>query len=83
MTIEELIVYGKKYVHSHEAKMLLSSVLGYDSLELLNYLHKKVDNDLVDKYKKMIDARVNNYPLQYILGDVIFYGYRFVINKNV
>ena len=83
MTVEELIVYGKKYVHSHEAKMLLSSILGYDSLELLNYLDVIVDDEQVDKYKRMIDARVNNYPLQYILGDVIFHGYKFIINENV
>lgn len=83
MTIEELIVYGKKYLHSHEVKMLLSSVLGYDSLELLNHLDNIVSDELVEKYKKLVNARVNNYPLQYILGDVIFYGYRFVINENV
>ena len=35
MTIEELIIYGKKYIHSIEAKMLLASVTGYDQLNLL------------------------------------------------
>ena len=83
MTVEQLIVYGKKYIHSHEAKMLLSNVLGYDPLELLNHLSENVDVDLEEKYKELISARLNNYPLQYILGDVYFYGYRFLINEKV
>ena len=83
MSVEELIVYGKKYLHSSEVKMLLASILGLDSLELLNHLNDFVSEDKVELYKKLIDARMNDYPLQYILGDVIFYGYRFLINENV
>ena len=36
MTIEELIIYGKKYISSIETKMLLSKITGYDTLELIN-----------------------------------------------
>ena len=42
MSVEELIVYGKKYIHSSEAKMILASLLGCDTLELLLHLDEKV-----------------------------------------
>ena len=38
MSVEELIIYGKKFLHTLEAKMLLANLLGYDTLELLNHL---------------------------------------------
>ncbi len=83
MSVEDLIVYGKKYLHSNDVKMLLANVLEYDSLEMLNHLHDNVPNDKVELFKRLIDARVNNYPLQYILGDVNFYGYKFYVDENV
>lgn len=83
MTIEELIVYGKKYLHSIEAKMLLSSILGYDSLNLLNHLQETVSDDKIETYKKLIEARLNNKPLQYIIGTTNFYGLELIVNENV
>lgn len=83
MTIEELIIYGKKYIHSIEAKMLLSSIVGYDTLNLLNHLDDKVSNDQVELYKKLIEARLNNKPTQYIVGTTEFYGLEFNVNENV
>ena len=83
MTIEELIVYGKKYIHSNEAKMLLAQVSGYDALELLLHLDEKISTEKVEKYKKMIERRLEDYPLQYIIGNVNFYGYEFNVRENV
>ena len=83
MTIEELIIYGKKYLHSIEAKMLLSSITGYDTLNLLNHLDEKVEEEKIDLYKKLIDARLNNKPVQYIVGTTEFYGLELFVNENV
>ncbi len=83
MTIEELIVYGKKYLHSNEAKMLLASILELDTLELLNHLDDNVSEEKIDIYKRCIQARLNNEPLQYIIGNVNFYGYIFKIDRHV
>lgn len=83
MTVEELIVYGKKYLHSHEVNMLLSNILHYDSLELLNHLDQVVEESDVLKYKEMINKVINREPIQYILGNVNFYGLDFKVNKNV
>ena len=83
MRVEDLIVEAKKHIHSHEAKMLLASLLNYDNLEILNHLHEVVDEEISKKYLEMVEARKNNYPLQYIIGDVNFYGRKFIVNENV
>ena len=83
MSVEELIVYGKKYIHSSEAKTILASLLGCDTLELLLHLDEKVSTEIVDKFKKMVQARKDNYPLQYIIGNVNFYVYEFNVKENV
>ena len=83
MTIEDLICYGKKYLHTNEVYMLLSNLLNYDNLELLNYLDEKVEDTKVIKFKKMIEKVINKEPIQYVLGNVNFFGYTFTVDKNV
>ncbi len=83
MTVEELIIEGKKHIHSHEVKMLLASVLNYDTLELLTHLDEIVGKEACEKFKNLVQARKDNYPLQYIIGDVNFYGRKFIVNENV
>lgn len=83
MTVEELIIYGKKIVHSTHAKMLLADLLGINSLELLNYLDKQVEEDIVNIYYEKLDSLKENKPIQYVIGNVNFYGNKFLVNENV
>lgn len=83
MTIEELLIYGKKNCHSDYAKILLGDLLQKNPLELLLYLSEEVPNEIVSQYKKEIEAIKNNKPLQYVMGKVNFYGNKFYINENV
>ncbi len=83
MTVDELIVYGKKYLHKHEVNMLLSNVLGYDNLELFMHLNENVKEEQEKEYKNMIDRLIRKEPIQYVLGNVNFYGYNFIVNKDV
>ena len=83
MTIEKLIIYGKQYLSSTEAKMILCMVLGYYSLDLLNHLGEIIEGSKVEEYKKIIDAKLNNKPIQYILGKSNFYGLDLIVNENV
>lgn len=83
MTVEDLIVYGKKYLHTMDVRLLLSFVLGYDNLELLNHLNDFVSDDIAFKYKDIIKRLLDGEAIQYIIGNVNFYGNEFKINKNV
>lgn len=83
MTVEELIVYGKGKTSSDHAKMLLSSYLDINPLELLTILDKEVDSDIEKLYKSSLEALKENKPIQYVIGNVNFYGIKFIVNRNV
>ena len=83
MTVEELIVYGKKYTSSTHAKMLLATFLEVNPLELLTILDKVIDDNIVNLYKESLKALSENKPIQYVIGSVNFYGLKFKVNENV
>ena len=83
MTVEELIVLGKKYTSSTHAKMLLANFLEVNPLELLTILDKVVEEDKINLYKKSLEALKENRPIQYVIGHVNFYGLQFKVNENV
>ncbi len=83
MTVEELLVFGKSCIHSDHAKLLLSDLLELNPLELLNHLHDRVDIDKCEKYKKEVTALKEGKPLQYVIGNVNFYGYQFMVDERV
>ena len=83
MTVEELIILGKKYTSSTHAKMLLAILLEVNPLELLTILDKVVEDDKVNLYKESLEALSENRPIQYVIGHVNFYGLKFKVNENV
>ncbi len=83
MTVEELLIYGKKHCHSDHAKFLLSDILGCNPLELLNYLNKEINEEKSNLYKAEIKALEEGNPIQYVTGKTNFYGYQFLVNKDV
>lgn len=83
MTVEELIIYGKKYLHSTHVKMLLADLLNVNPLELLNCLDNEVSEDIINEFKKRIEAMQSDKPIQYVIGNVNFYGNKFQVNEKV
>ncbi len=81
--IEDLLIYGKSHCHSDYAKILLAELLHKNPLELLNYLSEEVDEEIVTIYKKEIQALCEGKPLQYVIGNVNFYGLSFNIDERV
>lgn len=83
MTIEELLVFGKSCIHSDHAKLLLADLLELNPLELLNHLHDEVDVEKSERYKKEVAALKEGKPLQYVIGNVNFYGNQFMVDERV
>lgn len=83
MTIEQLIIYGKKHLSSSEAKMLLAHVMNLDTLELLLHLDDIVEEGKCQEYFNLIEARLKNYPIQYMIGNVSFLDSVIKVNENV
>ena len=83
MKVEELIVYGKEYTHSDYVKILLGELLNLNPLELLNHLNDYVEEEKVEIFKKEMQAMKDGKPLQYVIGNVNFFGSKFYINENV
>lgn len=83
MTIEEAIIYGKKYISSTETKILLASVMNHDTLEMINYLNQKLTSEQEELYKKLVDSRCKNIPVQYLTNSVNFYGLELYVDKSV
>ena len=83
MTIDELLCFGKKYLHKTQVEMLLASILNVNSLELLLMLDRVIDEKTVNDYKEKVLMIKDNIPIQYVIGNVNFYGNTFKVNKNV
>lgn len=83
MRVEDLLIYGKGYCHSDHVKFLLADLLNLNPLELLNHLGDYVEEKKVELFKMEIDSLKNGKPLQYVLGNVNFYGNKFIVNQNV
>lgn len=83
MRVEDLLIYGKSHCHSDIAKILLAEILGFNPLELLNHLNELVSNEQKEIYIKEVQAIKAGKPIQYVIGNVNFYGEIFDINENV
>lgn len=83
MTIKNLLDYGYLYQSKNEVRLLLSTILNINSLELNLHLEDKVDEEKKNKFYDAIDRLNNGEPLQYILSNANFYGYDYYVNKNV
>lgn len=83
MTVEDLLFFAKKHIHSDHAKILLAEFLNKNPLELLNYLSQIVSPEIVKLYQESVLSLEKGKPLQYVLGNVNFYGNTFYINEDV
>ena len=83
MTVDNLLFFAKQHIHSDHAKILLAELLNKNPLELLTCLEETVPEETVEIYKKEVMALEVGKPLQYVIGNVNFYGNKFYINENV
>ncbi len=66
-----------------ETEIVLLSLLDIERVDL--YLHgaKLIDDNIRQRFHDIITRRTTRYPLQYILGEMWFYGRKFTVNPSV
>lgn len=65
------------------AELLLANILNCKRIDLYLLFDRPLDENEIAAYRKFIYRRGKHEPLQYILGEVEFYGLKFKVNKNV
>ncbi len=65
------------------AEYIISHVLGCKRFDLYLRFEEIVSLENRDKIKKMVIERAKSKPLQYVIGETEFYGYRFLVNESV
>lgn len=83
MTVENILVEAYKKLHKQEAKILLANLLNKNPLELYNILEETLSTEIVENYFSQVEKLANNYPMQYVMGKVNFYGFEFIVNEDV
>ncbi|MCX6829564.1 MAG: peptide chain release factor N(5)-glutamine methyltransferase [candidate division Zixibacteria bacterium] len=66
-----------------EVEIILEYLLEVERIDL--YLHgaRLIDNKIREQFDRIIDKRTTRYPLQYILGEMYFYGRKFMVTPEV
>ena len=89
INISDALIFGNKHLkkissnYKNESIWILSKCINKTYTEIiLNHTHN-INQDQLSNYKKLIFRRENHEPLQYILQNVLFYGRKFNILKNV
>lgn len=65
------------------AELLLSHVLNCKRLSLYLSFDRPLKENEVNEYRELIRRRKDREPLQYIIGEVEFYGMQFKVNRDV
>lgn len=63
-------------------EIMLSEIIGCRRSELLT-LDSSLDDEKFKLFESFLKRRASGEPLQYILGETEFYGYRIKVDKNV
>ena len=65
------------------AELLMADALNCKRLDLYLEFDKPLQKDETEKFKKHLRRRLNNEPVQYIIGKTNFYGYDILVDKSV
>lgn len=65
------------------AELLLAEILNCKRFDLYLIYDKPLSNDEIIKYREFLKRRSNREPLQYIVGHLEFYGYKYFVNPSV
>jgi release factor glutamine methyltransferase len=89
-TIKDVLLWTSNYFKKNEilspqlnAEMIMAKVLNCSRMELyLNY-NKLLNPKEREEIRNLVKKRATHYPLQYLLGETEFYGYKFFVDEGV
>ncbi|MEC7863682.1 MAG: peptide chain release factor N(5)-glutamine methyltransferase [Bacteroidota bacterium] len=64
------------------AYLSVEHLLGYSRSDYIVHANKSIDVKISDKFKQIIIDLKTKKPLQYILGETEFYGFKLKVNKD-
>lgn len=90
MVIKELLLRGIELLKQNpnsnprlESQVILAKLMNVDKSFLFAHIESEVEKELEDRYLLLIEERKKGYPLQYLLGEVEFFGYKFKVREGV
>jgi release factor glutamine methyltransferase len=87
LRLNEALNYGEKKLYNYsncpeyESMVLLQEVSGKSREEIL-INDESINRKIFDNFEKIINKRINGYPIQYITGKINFLGIEININHN-
>lgn len=89
-TILSLLAWGSKFLEARgfstprlDCELLLGHVLGFKRIELYTNFERPVSNVELASLKVLLERRLANEPIAYIIGTKSFMGHSFVVNSDV
>lgn len=88
MNIKELLEYGRSNLIKKEepyrlSKILLKYLLKVEDIYLVIHQDEKVNSEMEEEYKKLIELLNKGIPIQYITNYQEFMGLNFYVDENV
>lgn len=80
---KSLLEKAKIESYVFESKCIIQHVFNINFNQLLLNGNQMVDEKLLHKISDIVKKRSSGYPLQYILGEWEFYGFKFLVGEGV
>ena len=89
-TVKDVLLWTSNYFKKNEilspqlnAEMIIARVLNCSRMELYLNHDKLLNPKEREEIRNLVKKRATHYPLQYLLGETEFYGYKFLVDEGV
>jgi len=70
-------------VAATEVQIILETLLDVERVQVHLYGAELINDKIEQDFHRIVEKRCGRHPLQYILGEMYFYGRRFLVNPDV